>query len=185
MTKKVNGIDVAALRDTIEAVKEDPDKGHVSFYVTTRWTGQTSSESRTTKLSLDGEVHERDFSVLIDEPTALLGQDKGPNPQEVLMSALNACMLVGYVAGAAIRGITLTKLEIETEGALDLRGFLGIDPTVKPGYDTIHYTVRLAGDGTQDQYDAIHQTVMRTSPNRFNLAMPINLEAKLVVEGKA
>lgn len=101
------------------------------------------------------------------------------------MSAMNACMLVGYVVGAAVRGITLTKLEIETEGALDLRGFLGIDPTVKPGYDTLRYTVRIAGDGIAEQFEAIHRTVMRTSPNRFNLAMPISLEASLEVETPA
>ena len=184
MTKRINGIDVAALRDTIETIEQDPSKGHVSFHVATRWTGQTSSESRPTKLVLDGEVHDRDFSIVADEPPALLGEDKGINPQEMLMSAMNACMLVGYAVGAAARGITLTKLEIETEGALDLRGFLGIDPRIKPGYDTIRYTVRLAGDGTDEQFEAIHQTVVRTSPNRFNIAMPINLEASLVVEEK-
>ena len=37
------------------------------------------------------------------------------------MAAVNACMTVGYVAGAALKGITLTKLEIRTKGTLDLR----------------------------------------------------------------
>ena len=51
------------------------------------------------------------------------------------MAALNACLSVGYAASAAAMGIQLEKLEIETEGQLDLRGFLGLDSTVKPGYE--------------------------------------------------
>ena len=64
------------------------------------------------------------------------------------MAALNACMTVGYVAQAAVRGITLDDCRIETEGELDLRGFLGLDETVPPGYRRINYIVRIEGDGT-------------------------------------
>jgi hypothetical protein len=63
-----------------------------------------------------------------------------------------------------------------------LRGFLGLDATVKPGYDEIHYTVRIKGDGKPEQFEKIHQNVIATSPNRFNLANPIKLTANLVVE---
>jgi hypothetical protein len=98
------------------------------------------------------------------------------------MAALNACITVGYVAGAALQGITLERLEVETSGSLDLRGFLGIDPAVLPGYHTIRYTVRLKGDGTPAQFEAIHETVARTSPNYFNLSRPVRMDARLVVE---
>jgi hypothetical protein len=97
------------------------------------------------------------------------------------MAALNACMTVGYVAGAAVNGITLEKLEIETQGSLDLRGFLGLDETVKPGYEALHYTVHIKGNGTRQQYEEIHKNVMRTSPNYFNLSQPIRIEANLEV----
>ena len=63
------------------------------------------------------------------------------------MAAVNACMTVGYVAGAAINGITLTKLEIRTKGTLDLRGFLGLSDSVPPGYEAIDYEVRIGGKG--------------------------------------
>ena len=39
-------------------------------------------------------------------------------------------MMVGYVAQAAVRGVKLTDCRIETEGELDLRGFLGLDEEV-------------------------------------------------------
>ena len=181
-TNVVNGIDVTALKDTIKAIAEDPSKGMLSFNVVTSWAGQTRSESRATNLTLGGQTYERDFVIAADEPEELLGKNSAPNPQEVLMSALNACMLVGYVTGAAMAGVKLTKLEIETEGELDLRGFLNIDPRIKPGYDSLRYTVRIAGDGTPEQFEAIHESVIKLSPNRFNLAMPIQLDASLIVE---
>jgi uncharacterized OsmC-like protein len=118
----------------------------------------------------------------VDEPHELLGQNSAPNPQEMLMTALNACITVGYVAGAAVKGITLEKVEIDTAGELDLRGFLGIDPDVPPGYETLRYTVRLKGNGTPEQYREIHETVIRTSPNYFNVSRPIRIDAKLEVE---
>ena len=98
------------------------------------------------------------------------------------MTALNACMMVGYVAGAAVKGITLEMLEIETDGALDLRGFLGIDDSVRPGYETIQYTVRIRGNGTEEELHEIHETVMKTSPNYFNVSRPIQLNGQLEVE---
>jgi hypothetical protein len=87
----------------------------------------------------------RSFTIVADEPCELLGTDAAPNPQELLMSAFNACMMVGYVAQASVRGITLDTCRIETEGELDLRGFLGLDETVPAGYRRISYTVFLEG----------------------------------------
>ncbi len=97
------------------------------------------------------------------------------------MSALNSCLMVSYAASAAIKGIELYSIEIETEGELDLRGFLGIDRGVSPGHETIRYTVHIKGDGTPEEFREIHETVMTTSPNFFNIAQPIQLEPTLVV----
>ena len=52
-----------------------------------------------------------------------------------LIAALNACMMVGYVALCTLQGIALEKFEIQTEGYIDLRGFLGLDDTIPAGYD--------------------------------------------------
>ena len=97
------------------------------------------------------------------------------------MAAFNACIMVGYVATAAVMGVHLASAEIETEGELNLRGFLGIDEKVKPGYDSIQYTVRLSGDGAKEQYEAIHANVLKTSPNYFNIAQPIEVQSNLII----
>ena len=95
------------------------------------------------------------------------------------MTALNACMTVGYVAQASVRGITLDSLRIETEGELDLRGFLGLDDTIPPGYRRLNFRVHVEGDGTREQYEEMHRAVMSTSPNYFNLARPIEMSGTL------
>ena len=98
------------------------------------------------------------------------------------MAALNACMIVGYAAQCAVRGITLEHLAIETEGEIDLQGFLGLDPGVRQGYEKLRYTVRIKGNGTREQFAEIHQAVMATSPNFYNLSRPVSLKPTLVVE---
>lgn len=180
--ERINGFDVEALREMVEEVKKDPQKGLVRFDVISTWKGRAKSEARVNGYMHGGKNIERSFRFTFDEPLELLGENTYANPQEYLLGALNACMLVGYATGAAVRGITLEKLEIESEGELDLRGFLGLDASVKPGYDTIYYIVRIKGNGTEKQFRDIHETVMKTSPNYFNMANPIKLDAELVVE---
>lgn len=175
----VNGIDLAALEQTVAAIQANPDLGIAEFRVRTEWAGQTRSQSTVESYRLGGQEIARAFTIAADEPIELLGTNQAPNPQELLMTAVNACMMVGYVAQAALRGITLTTCRIETEGQLDLRGFLNLDDAVPPGYRRLDYTVTLEGDGSRDQYEAIHEAVMATSPNYFNLARPIEMSGRL------
>ena len=74
------------------------------------------------------------------------------------------------------------SLKIETDGELDLRGFLGIDPNVPPGYENLSYVVRIKGSGTKEDFAEIHDAVMATSPNFYNVSRPVTLKPTLVVE---
>lgn len=177
----VNGLDLVALGDTVEAIEADASRARVDFNVTTRWTGQTRSESTVDGYTLGGERISRSHKIVADEPCELLGGDSAPNPQELLMAAVNACMMVGYVAGASLKGIDLESVEIRTRGQLDLRGFLGLDEAVPPGYEQVDYEVLIKGDGTPAEFEEIHQTVMKTSPNYFNINRPIKMNGSLTV----
>jgi uncharacterized OsmC-like protein len=145
----VNGINVDDLSALIEGVRRDAAKGKTQWRVTTAWQGQTRSRSQVDGFKIGGEQVPRRFSIDVDEPCELGGSNRFANPQEYLLASLNACMMVGYVAQCALRGIMLEKLEIETHGDIDLRGFLGIDPAVPPGYDSLSYVVRIKGSGTR------------------------------------
>lgn len=177
----VNGLDLEALGEVVNAIEKDSSKGVVGFDVTTRWKGQTRSETTVDGFTLAGERIARSHKIVADEPYELLGADGAPNPQELLMAAFNACITVGYVAGAALKGINLESLEIKTRGQLDLRGFLGLSDAVAPGYENIDYVVSIKGDGSPEDFAEIHETVMKTSPNYFNMSRPIKMNGSLRV----
>jgi uncharacterized OsmC-like protein len=178
----INGIDVDNLKILIDTVKQEPAKGMTHWRVASAWQKQTKSRAQVECFVLGGETVRRRFSFDADEPFELGGSNANANPQEYLLGALNACMIVGYAALCAAEGITIEKLEIETEGDIDLRGFLGLDDKVAPGYKSLAYTVRIKGSGTKDQFVKIHKAVMATSPNFYNLAQPVALHPTLVVE---
>jgi uncharacterized OsmC-like protein len=179
--QNLNGIDVPALKAFAEDVEANPDQRSVAFKVATEWKGQTKTVTTVSHYVLGDKKFVRHFEIRADEPTELFGGDTAPNPQELLLAALNACMSVGYAANAATMGITLQALEIETEGELDLRGFLGIDPAVKPGYEEVRYTVRIKSSAPREQVEELHQRVMKTSPNFSNFATAIRMIPNLVV----
>ncbi|MBP0952486.1 OsmC family protein [Pseudomonas alliivorans] len=184
MSSNLNGIDVAALQNFAEGVAGDAGKRHASFNVKTEWKGQTRSVAKVSRYSLAGETYSRNFEIAADEPNELLGENTAPNPQELLMAALNACMSVGYAANAAMMGIKIHSLEIETDGTLDLRGFLGIDESVNPGYDEVSVVIRLHTDASRERVEELHNVVLKTSVNYANFSKAIRMLPKLeVIEG--
>ena len=180
--EKLNGIDTETLKQVMGQISRNPALGKVAFRVTTTWKGVTKSETVIEGYEINGQKVRRVHTLVIDEPKELLGEDASANPQEYLMGAMNACIMNTYVIAAAMKGIRLDEVEMETDGELDLRGFLGIDKNVIPGYNELHYRVRLKGNGTRDQYEEVHKTVMATSPNYYNITHAVKLNAELVVD---
>lgn len=177
----VNGIDTEALSRAVEAITLDPTKGQTSWKVTSHWRGGTRSDASVQACSIGGQQISKDFTIKVDEPYELCGTNQFANPQEYLLAALNACMIVGYTAVCALKGIALEELRIDSDGDIDLRGFLAIDPLVKPGYDSLRYTVYIKGDATPEQFAEVHEIVKATSPNRFNLGTAIALNSELKI----
>jgi uncharacterized OsmC-like protein len=182
MKGTLNGIDTGYLRETIDHIAQNPADGMTRWNVATHWKGGTRSDTKVTSYEIGGKKVEKNWTVQIDEPLELGGTNEFANPQEYLLSALNACMMVGYVAVCALEGIELESLRIETAGDIDLRGFLGVDSSVTPGYEELAYTVYIKGNGTLEQFRKVHEVVCATSPNRHNVSRPIRLNAELVVE---
>jgi uncharacterized OsmC-like protein len=178
----INGINLDDLFALIDSAKRGVAQAKTNWRLTTTWQGQTRSRAQVEGFEIGGERVPRRFSIDIDEPCELGGTNRFANPQEHLLAALNACMTVGYVAQCAVRGITLESLEIETDGEIDLRGFLGIDPAVPAGYEKLSYVVRIKGNGTKEQFTEIHEAVMATSPNFYNVSQAVPLKPTLVVE---
>ena len=91
-----------------------------------------------------------------------------------MLSALNACMTVGYVEDAAVRGSHSPTLRWTPAASSTCAGFLRCRHC-SAGLSGIDYVVRIAGDGTPEQFAEIHAEVQATSPNYDNLARAIRM----------
>ncbi len=178
-TQFVNGIDTEALRNAVSEMTANPAKAQTRWSVSTVWKGGTRSDTQVEQCQVGGKTIKKDYTISADEPFELCGTNKFANPQEYLMAALNACMMVGYVSVCALEGIEVDNIRIDTQGEIDLRGFLGIDPNVKPGYESLRYDVHIKGKGTLEQFRKVHEIVTTTSPNRFNITNAIRLHSRL------
>ena len=181
-TGLINGIDTKAIAQLVTDIREDHAQGIASFRVITSWKRGMQSETHVDGWTLGGRRLAKDFNIHIDEPRELCGRDEFPNPQEYLLAAMNACMLNTFVAACSLMDVTIESLEFASEGTLDLRGFLGMDDAVSPGYDELRYAIRVKGDGTAEQFQKAHDAMKATSPNYFNMAQSIALRSELVVE---
>ncbi len=118
---------------------------------------------------------------VIDEPPSLLGQDTAPNPSEAVLAALGSCLSVGIHANAIMRGITLTKLELELEGDLNITGVWGIGDLSEKrlGFTDIRVKVDLEGDASREALDDLVAHSNTWSPVANTLRNPVNLAVSL------
>lgn len=176
----VNGIDTDAVHALIESVETQPAQGMTHWRVASAWQGGARSLAQVDGFMIGGASVPRHFSIDIDEPFELGGSNAYANPQEYLLAALNACMIFGYTALCALQG--MQKLEITTEGDIDLRGFFGLDPGIAAGFRELNTRVVIAGDGTKEQFRKIHELVLATSPIFYNVSRAVAVAPKLIIE---
>ncbi len=183
-TTKTNGIDVGALVETIDAIKDDPAVGSFTFRAKSIWrdgTYNTGEIGTFTHAGAEDQSRAAAFVLHGDEPPVLLGRNKGPNAVELLLQALAFCYAVGFVANAAARGIEIDKMEYQVEGDFDVRPFLGLDGP-RPGFTRIRATGRVSSpNASRQQLEELCQYVQDSSPVRDSLANAVPVETTLEV----
>lgn len=183
-TSLFNGLDVEALQAAISGVAAEQSAGQLGFAVRTQWLGGTKAQSSVDQWTIAGEQRPRGFTIHADEPAELCGTNTAPNPQELLMAAVNSCIMVGLVVECCRRGITLRSVSLETSGTLNLAGFFGLDATVKPGYEEVAVAVTIDAAAPEADIRAACEAALSRSPNRWNLAMPIAVKPSLTIAGR-
>ena len=165
-TKAVNGVDVDALFETIEAVKATPAIAKFKFRLNNKWMDGGHNRSTINTYYGAGEEGSRTepFVLDADEPPVLLGNDQGPNPVEYLLKGLAACVVTSMVYHAAARGIEIEEVELFVEGKIDLRGFLNIDDRVRNGYESIRMSFKVKADVSDEELEQLIEMGPRFSP---------------------
>lgn len=113
----------------------------------------------------------------IDEPAGLGGTDKGANPVEHLLGALGACQVITFQVWADKLGIAVEEIDIALTGELDLRGFFGVDPGVRPGFSSIDVAVQISGSETEERYEELVEAVERHCPVLDSLGNQVPVRA--------
>ena len=168
-----NGVNVSALFETIDAVKQAPEIADFQFRSSNIWLGGDHNRSIISGFrgACDEQVHAHGPFVMDNaEPPVLLGEGKAANPVEYVLHALAGCLTTTMVYHAAARGITVRDVQSELEGDLDLRGFLGLDNNVRKGFSTVRVRMQVRSDADAEmlkslaQFSPVYDIVSKSLP---------------------
>jgi uncharacterized OsmC-like protein len=148
-----HGINTQGLVDTLGVVAKQPDIAKFQFRAANKWLDGTHSRSTMKGFFGAGgeQSHGTAFTGDSDHPAVLCGADNAPSPVEWVLHALATCLTAGIANVAAMRGVTLSRVESKVEGDIDLRGILGLSKEVRNGYQNIRITFEIEGDASPEK----------------------------------
>lgn len=164
--KKINGFKSQDIQETVEVLQQNPELAKFKFRARNKWIDGGHNRSTIAGFYGGGQEDEsRDKPFVFDngEPPILLGNNEGANPVEFVLHALAGCMTTTMVLHAAARGIEIDSVESSFEGDLDVQGFLGLDETVRNGYQSIRVKFDIEGNLSDEQKDEL-VSFARNSP---------------------
>ncbi|MGY1638538.1 OsmC family protein [Geodermatophilus sp. SYSU D00742] len=156
--------------DLAAAIEADAGNAAVTF----RATGQCE-EPVGTRLRIGGHA------VRQDEPAVFAGSNAAPNPVEYALAALLSCQLVTYRFWAAKLDVPIDDIRATVDGDLDLRGFLGLDEQVRPGYGEVRFTVTVRGPAAPERYQELAAAVNEHCPTLDIFRNPTPVRTELVI----
>jgi uncharacterized OsmC-like protein len=165
-TPRRNGVDVATLFATLDAVKSQKEIAKFQFRASNTWVSGTHSRSQLSGFygAMQEMQHKQVTTLEADHPAVLVGQDNGPTPIEFLLHAIAACLTSGLANIAAARRVDLHKVTSTVEGDIDLLGLLGLsDGTVRNGYQEIRVTFHIEGDADDETLRGLVEQSRRRS----------------------
>lgn len=178
----VNGVNVSALMQTIDAVKANQSIAKFRFDVKNEWLDGAHNRSVVNGFHGAMQDIERSKSFLLhaDEHPVLLGRDLGPNAGEYLLHALAACVTSTLIFHAAARGIAIEAVESTVEGDVDLRGFLGTENRVRRGFQNIRMNFEITAELSDDELQDLADLGPRFSPvfDSLTNGVPITVRAQ-------
>jgi len=116
---------------------------------------------------------------IIDEPQELGGTGKGPNPVELLLASLASCLIIATSYHAMVKRIKIKSIKAEAEGTLDIRGFIGTDNNVRPGFQEITVNLKIDSDEPEEKIRELIEFVEEHCPVRDTLIKGIKITLNL------
>jgi uncharacterized OsmC-like protein len=185
-TPQLNGLDLEAMTQTVDALKRDPALAQFQFRARNQWI--EGGENRSTIKDFYGAGAEdtsrrEPFVFTNDEPPVLLGDNEGANPVEFLLHALAGCVTTTTVLHAAARGIAIRSLSTELVGDIDMQGLLGLDDSVPVGYRAIQIKMDIEADCSDEELDDLLRFSQAHSPVCNTVCRPVPVTIERVARG--
>ena len=157
----------------MDRIRENPKRAKITQKVNVSWISKYKSK-----------VKVRGHEFIIDEPKSVAGDDTGPAPTELLLASIAGCELSVLSREAYIMGLQIEKAEIEIEGILDIRGFMGIagpDGLVSPGFQNIKLVIKITSPESREKIDELIKIVDKRCPalNTFRNPPEIEISYKI------
>lgn len=124
----------------------------------------------------------RQFSIVIDEPPALGGDDFGANPVEYLLASYAGCINVVAHLTAKELGIKIEKLSIKVDGNLNPARLFGQSYKERAGFKNINVDFTPITDASPDKIKLWIDTIKNRCPINDNLSAPTPLTFNLILE---
>ena len=177
-----NGVNVQALLDAREALKDAPEAAKFTWRATCKW--QNGTHSRTNVKNFFGlgqeQQHKTESSFEADHPEIFASEDHAITPIEYVLVGLASCLTAGVAAVAQNRGVQLRSVESKLEGKMDIRGILGMDSDVRNGYDDIKVTFKIDADAPKSDIEAIVAQSQKRSAVFDVITNPVNVTVEVV-----
>jgi putative redox protein len=128
------------------------------------------------------ETKVREHTVKSDYGEAAGGTNLAPNPVELLLAALAACIEAAFYEFAELEGIAVRSLAVDVEGMLDLRGFFMVDEGVAPGFQQLKYVFTIeTSESDEAKVRDLAGRVVAHCPVVDSLKRPIALEGEIQI----
>ena len=177
-----NGVNVQALLDAREALRDAPEATKFTWRASCKWVNGTYSEAKVSNFFGLGEEqsHKTETTFEADHPEIFASEDRGITPIEYLLVGLSSCLTAGIASVAQNRGIQLRSVESKLEGTMDIQGILGMDSDVRNGYDDIKVTFEIDADASKEDIEAIVAQSQKRSAVYDALTNPVNVTVDVV-----
>ncbi len=128
------------------------------------------------KTNIQASTHE----YIIDQPKAAGGEDLGPNPLEVFLSSLGACICaIGRIISNQ-RRLGIEEINCDVEGDLDKDFLMGKTTEGRAGFTNIRSFVTITADLTHEQKQALISEIAKRCPVADNLLNVTIVSSQLV-----
>jgi uncharacterized OsmC-like protein len=158
----------AALERNVKAVSLRPSVGQGTARTSVKW-----------REGLTCDIEEGPWKLVAGMTEKYGGSNAGPNPGVYGRAAFGSCLVIGYMMWASRLAIPVRSLEVEVQADYDVRGELGVDDSVRPGYTQVRYIVTIDSDGTEEDVMRLLDTAERHSSWLDDLANPVPMQREV------